>query len=64
MHCAVQNSINFGSQAWALLNEHAVEHALVSIMLPHDILHSAPVFLLHEKDAEIEQDDSQSSTHA
>jgi len=58
MHCALQNSMNFGSQILALLNEHAVEHALGSIMLPQDALQSAPLGLEHAKPAEVLHEDS------
>jgi hypothetical protein len=56
--------MNFGSHILALLNEHAVEHALGSIIWPQAALQSVPVGLLQENAAEILQDESQLSTHA
>jgi hypothetical protein len=56
--------MNFGSQILALLNEHAVEHVLGSIMFPHADLQSAPLGLEHAKFAEIPQDDEHFSMHS
>jgi hypothetical protein len=56
--------MNFGSQILALLNEHAVEQADGSIMLPQAALQSVPLGLLQENVAEVVHEASQLSTHA